>query len=126
MLKQIFKNLFDRKNAKLGFNLDFVKGDVNHNEITKIKKGKCKLNFENQQIIISQNNEIITDNMNDVYNFRTWTFKGNIYFAISMKTHSEYMFSFGEVDFWLKSLENYAQAFDVPFEYCGESEETEE
>ena len=126
MLKQIFKNLFDRKNAKLGFNLIFINGYVNHNEITKIKKGACKLNFENQRFVILQDNESISDNMNDVYNIRTWTFKENVYFAIRMKTHSEYMFSFGTVDFWLKTLENYAKAFNIPFEYCRESKENED
>lgn len=125
ILKQVFNNLFDRKNAKFGFNVDFVNGYVNYNEITNIKKGKCSLKFENQEIIISQNNEIIKDFMSDVYNFRTWTFKGNIYFAIKMKTSSEYMFSFGNVDLWLKSIENYSKAFNIPFEYCGESKEND-
>ena len=124
-LKQFFSNLFNCKNAKLGFNVDFVNGYVNYNEITKIKKGKCVLNFENQQIIITQNNESISDYMSDVYNFRTWNFKGNVYFAIKMKTSSEYKFCFGNVDFWLKALENYTKAFNIPFEYCGESGEND-
>ena len=48
-----------------------------------------------------------------------------IYFAIKMKTSSEYMFSFGNVDLWLKSIENYSKAFNIPFEYCGESKEND-
>lgn len=118
---QIFNNLFNRKYAKFGFNVDFVNGTLNHNVITKIKAGKCALNFENQTIIIKQGNEIITDNMSDVSSMRTWTFKGNVYFAIETKTYNEYKFCFGATDLLLKSLENYANAFNIPFEYCEES-----
>jgi hypothetical protein len=123
MLKKIFANLFDRKNGKLNFKLDFVQGHINHNEIKNIKAGQCLLNFENQAFEIKQGDEIISEKMSDVYNVRTWEYKGNFYFAISMKTYSEYMFSFGEVSFWLKALENYVKAFDIPFEYSDESNE---
>ncbi len=126
MFKRLFNNLFDRKNAKFGFKLDFIKGYINHNEITNIKKGKCQLNFENQCFTISQDNETISDNMKDVYNIRTWTFKGFVYFAIRMTTHSEYMFCLGETDLLLKALENYTKAFNIPFEYCGESTENDD
>jgi len=123
MLKQIFNNLFNRKQAKIGFNLDFVNGTLNHNPISKIKAGKCALNFENQIMTIKQDENILTENMSDVKSMRTWTFKGNVYIAIETKTYNEYKFSFGNFDLWLKSIENYSKAFDIPFEYCGESEE---
>ena len=122
MFKQIFNNLFNPKEAKFGFNLDFVGGTLNHNPIVKIQKGKCKLNFEKQTLIISQDEQSIIDYMVDVESIRTWQFKGNIYFAIKTKTYNEYMFSFGSVDLWLKSIQRYAQAFNIPFKDCGESE----
>ena len=65
MFKRLFNNLFDRKNAKFGFKLDFIKGYINHNEITNIKKGKCQLNFENQCFTISQDNETKNDLLQD-------------------------------------------------------------
>jgi len=126
MLKQIFNNLFNRKQAKIGFNLDFVNGTLNHNPISKIKAGKCALNFENQIMTIKQDENILTENMSDVKSMRTWTFKGNVYIAIETKTYNEYKFSFGNFDLWLKSIENYSKAFDIPFEYCGESTENDD
>jgi len=121
MLKQLFKNAFKPKDAKFSFNIEFINGTLNHNPISNIKRGKCQLNFENQKFTIKQNDEILTDYMTDVDSIRTWTFQGNVYFAINTKTYNEYKFSFGTVDFWLKSLERYAIAFNIPFEYCGES-----
>lgn len=123
MLKQLFKNVFKPKDAKFGFNIEFINGTLNHNPINNIKRGKCQLNFENQAFTIKQKNEILTDYMTDVNSIRTWTFQGNVYFAISTKTYNEYTFSFGTVDFWLKTIEKYANLFDIPFEYCGESKE---
>lgn len=121
MLKQIFNNLFNRKEAKIGFNIDFVNGTLNHNPITKLNAGKCSLTFEKQTMYIKQGDIVLTENMSDVASMRTWTFKGKIYIAIETKTYNEYKFCFGDVDLWLKSLENYANAFNIPFEYCGES-----
>lgn len=126
MLKQIFNNLFNRKEAKIGSNVDFVNGTLNHNSITTIQAGKCALNFENQIMTIQQGDNILTENMSDVSSMRTWTFKGNVYLAIETKTYNEYKFSFGNVDLWLKSIENYSIAFGIPFEYCGESKENDD
>lgn len=126
MLKQIFNNLFNRKEAKIGFNVDFVNGTLNHNSIITIQAGKCALNFENQIMTIQQDDNILTENMSDVSSMRTWTFKGNVYLAIETKTYNEYKFSFGNVDLWLKSIENYSTAFGIPFEYCGESKENDD
>lgn len=47
--------------------------------------------------------------MQDVYFFRTWSFKGKNYLAIKTKTASEYKFCFDSVDFWFKAIENYSQ-----------------
>lgn len=126
MLRQLFKNAFKPKEAKFGFNLDYIDGSLNHNPINNIKRGKCQLNFENQTFTIKQNDESLIDYMSDVHSIRTWTFKGNVYFAIDTKTHNEYKFSFGAVDYWLKALEKYATAFEIPFEYCGESDSDDE
>jgi len=126
MFKQIFNNIFNRKEAKLGFKIFFINGTINHKPITNIVKDKCLLDFENQTMIIKQGDVSLTEKMSDVSSMRTWTFKGNVYFAVETKTNNEYKFSFGTVDFWLKAVENYAKEFDIPFEYCGESEESSE
>lgn len=122
-LIQGFNNLFNRKKAKFGFKLEFIEGSVNHNSITKIQKGECQLNFEDGKIIIKQNNNQIIDSMTDVYNVRTWTFNDEQYFAIRMRTHSEYMFNLKAASLLFRAIENYAQAFNVPIEYCVEPEE---
>ena len=121
-IKRIFNNLFDRKNAKFGFKIDFVDGFLNHNAIKAIHAGKCLLNFENQQIIIKQDNETIIENMIDIYNFFWYKSGNNFRLKINTKTHNEFTFDFGESDILLNAVKNYADAFKIPFE----TEETEE
>lgn len=125
MLKQLFNNLFDRKNAKFGYNVEFVNGTLNHNSINNIKAGKCALNFENQQIIFKQGNEILTDNMSDVESIRTWIFKEKMYFAIATRSYNEYKFCMPVFDnetlklAILKPLINYADAFNIKIQDDG-------
>ena len=132
MFKQLFNNVFDRKNGKLGFKPDFVNGTLNHKPITEIEAGKCKLNFENQAFKISQNDKFLTDKMENVCSIRTWIFKGKLYLIIETKQHNNYMFSFPDVEIndltigiLLKPLETYAKEFEIPFEYQGESKDND-
>ncbi len=132
MLKQLFKNVFDRKNAKFGFKLNFVSGTLNYKSITEIKSDKCTLNFENQAFKISQNDKFLTDKMENVCSIRTWIFKGRLYLVIETKRHDEFMFSFPGVEpsdlaigMLLRPLEVYAKEFEIPFEYQGESKDDE-
>ena len=114
----------------------FLSGNVNHNEITKIKRGKCKLIFTENTFVIEQNNEKIEDNCPDIYNMRIWEYKGGVYLAINMKTHSEYMFSLMEpnedksADF-AKGLiyqlfKGISKKIKVELVECGESTESED
>ena len=129
MLKQIFNNLFNRKQAKIGFNVDFINGTLNHNPISKIKAGKCALNFENQVMTIKQDENVLTENMSDVESIRTWTFKEKMYFAIATRTYNEYKFAMPVIDndalklALLKPLVRYADAFNISIQDDGESEE---
>jgi len=129
MLKQIFDNLFNPKQAKFGYNVEFVNGTLNHNPISKIKAGKCALNFENQQFTFKQGNETLSDNMSDVESIRTWTFKEKMYFAIATRSYNEYKFSMPVLDnetlklAILKPLVRYADAFNITIQDDGESEE---
>jgi hypothetical protein len=129
MLKQLFKNAFQPKELKFGYNVEFVNGTLNHNPINKIKAGKCELKFENQTFIFKQDNETLTDNMSDVEKIRTWTFKGKQYFCIETRTYNEYKFSMPVIDnetvklALLKPLIRIADAFNIDIQDDGESEE---
>lgn len=79
--------------VKFKYKTYFLSGYVNHNEITRLKKGECLLKFESGKFFIIQDNEIIEDNSSDIYNMRIWEYKNGLYLAIKMKTHSEYKFS---------------------------------
>lgn len=132
MIKQLFNNIFDKKNAKLEFKPHFVSGTLSYKSITDIKSDKCKLDFENQAFKISQNDKILSDKMSNVRNIRTWIFKERLYLAIETKSQDEYMFSFPDVEIsdfamnlLLKPLEMYAKEFTIPFEYQGVSEDDE-
>lgn len=129
MFKQIFDNIFNPKQAKFGYNVEFVNGTLNHNPINKIQAGKCALNFENQQFIFKQGDNIVIDNMNDIESIRTWTFKEKMYFAIATRSYNEYKFSMPKLDnetiklAILKPLIRYADAFNIIIQDDGESEE---
>lgn len=109
----------------------FVGGNKNHNNITKIKKGECILKFKDNKFYIIQNGNQIEDNSSDIYHFRVWTFKNALYMAISMKTHSEYMFNLVKnkennelaISIMYKLIEKIANKLKVEFKDCGESEE---
>lgn len=116
VLKQIFANLFDRKNGKLGFNVEFVSGFLNHNAMNNFEKNKCSLNFENQKFIIKQGSQEYSDSMQNVYNFVKIKNGNNYFFHINTKTHDEFTFNFGEYDLMFQALKNYADAFEIPFE----------
>ena len=80
MLKQLFKNAFQPKEAKFGFNVEFVNGTLNHNPISNLQAGKCALNFEKQIMTIKQNNNVLTENMTDVESIRTWSLNRELFF----------------------------------------------
>lgn len=132
MLKQLFKNIFDKKNAKLEFKPHFVSGTLNYKSITEIEPSKCRLDFENQTFKISQNNQFLTGQMTDVSSIRSWVFKERLYLVIETKRHDEYLFSFPEIELndlaiglILKPLEIYAKEFGIFFEYQGTSKNNE-
>ena len=127
MFKQLFKNAFQPKEAKFGFNLNFVSGTLNHNPISKLKAGKCALNFENQIMYIKQGDEVLTENVSDIESIRTWTYKRKAFVMhIFTKTHNEYKFStaFDNENMLkmliLESLTRYANAHNIPNEFCGD------
>lgn len=111
--------------------LYFVGGNKNHNNITKIQKGECILKFKENNFYIIQGETQIEDKSTDIYHFRVWTFKNALYMAISMNTHSEYMFRLVEASKYneyaivlmYKIIENLAKKLKVEFKDCGESEE---
>lgn len=123
MLKQIFSNLFDRKNAKIGFNVEFISGNLNHNEIKNLHAGKCSLNFEKQEFIIKQDSETYSESMLNVYNFVKIQEKNKFLLEINTKTHNDFTFNFGESDLWFQAIKNYADAFQIPFVFEDKTEE---
>lgn len=123
MLKQLFSNLFDRKNAKMGFNVEFVSGYLNHNEIKNLHAGKCSLNFEKQEFIIKQDSETYSESMLNVYNFVKIQKENKFLLHINTKTHNEFTFNFGEFDLWFQAIKNYADAFQIPLVIEDETED---
>lgn len=129
MFKQLFNSILNPKELKFGYNVEFVNGTLNHNPISKIKAGKCALNFENQTFIFKQGDETLTDNMSDVQSIRTWTFKEKQYFSIETKTYNEYKFAMPVIEnesvklTLLKPLINLADAFNITIQDDGESKE---
>lgn len=79
--------------VKFKYKTYFLSGYVNHNEITRLHRGECLLKFEAGKFFIIQDKEIIEDISSDIYNMRIWEYKGGLYLAVKMKTHSEYKFS---------------------------------
>jgi hypothetical protein len=120
--------------VKLKYDTYFLSGYVNHNNITKLQRGACVLKFESRKFYIIQDNESIEDNCTDIYNMRIWEYKGGLYLAIKMKTHSEYKFSLIEPSknndvasaMLYKLFNGLAKRLKVELVECGESESDSE
>lgn len=133
MLKQLFKNAFQPKEAKFGFDVEYVDGTLNHNPITNFQTGKCTLNFEKQIMTIKQNDNILTENMTDVESIRTWSLNRKFLFIqFNTKTHNEYKFkmdmSMDEKVMYLilmQPLTKYADAFGIPITFDGNFKEND-
>lgn len=129
LIAKSLKTIFGPLDTKL--KLSFVNGNKNHNQITKIQKGECTLKFKDNKFYIIQGENQLEDNSSDIFHFRIWTFKNALYMAISMKTHSEYMFCVAEpkennelaISLMSKLIEKIANKLKVEFKDCGESEE---
>ncbi len=123
-----------KKPLKIEIKPVFVSGNKNHNEITKIQKGQCTLKFEDGKFWIIQGENQIEDISADIYHIRVWKFKGSLYMAIRMKTHSEYMFLLAdnghnnEMAFVMmyKIVKHISDKLKVEFKDCGESDPEEE
>ena len=119
--------------VKFKYNTYFLSGYVNHNNITKLQRGACVLKFESGKFYIIQDNESIEDNSSDIYNMRIWEYKGGLYLAIKMKTHSEYKFSLIEPSknsdvasaVIYKLFNGLAKRLKVELVECGESDSEE-
>ena len=121
---------------KFHFKVFFIGGNVNHNNITKLSKGECAFKVENGVFDFTQGDNVIQDNIADIYNIRSWVYEGYTYIAIRMKTHSEYTFSLlvdeasaqnlalvnSIKEGMLKSFKTLAQKLNVEFVDCGESQ----
>lgn len=132
MLKQLFKNAFQPKEAKFGFNVEFVNGTLNHNPISNLQAGKCALNFEKQTMTIKQNNNVLTENMTDVESIRTWSLNRELFFIqFNTKTYNEYKFKIKLADstifntMILQVLTRYADAFGIPITFDGNFKEND-
>ncbi len=123
----------DKFNFK--FDVFFVSGNINHNNINNLQKGKCLLKVENGLMSFIQGDNVIQDNVLDIESIRTWVYEGYDYFAIKMKTHSEYMFSLlidSAADNqalvntlkagMVKALQLLASKLNVEYTDCGESQ----
>lgn len=121
IINTLAQNFGSVEKFKFKFKMNFVKGDVNHNEITNIKKGECLFKIENNKFYVLQGDNSITDNMPDVYNFRVWQYENALYFSIRMKTHSEYMFNPVNSDITVSLLQKIADRFKIELVDCGES-----
>lgn len=132
MLKQLFKNAFIPKEMKFGFNLQFISGLKNHNEIKGFQKGDCALNFENQKMYIRQGDNEIVENVSNISSVRSWAFKRRyLIIEINTKNHNEYKFSIemsGNVAniILINPFIRYFDSHGIPFEYCAESDSEDE
>lgn len=128
MFKKLFKNAFKPKDAEFGFNLKYVSGLKNHNEIKGFQKGDCKLNFKNREMIIQQGENIIVEKMSNVSLVRTWDFQRRyLIIEFNTKNHNEYKFSVemsGNVAniILIQPLVRYLDSLEIPLEHCGRSD----
>ncbi len=121
------------EDLKFDLNIYFIDGYNNYNPV-KIQKGKCKFKVESGKLYFEQNGNIVEDNIFDIYNIRTWTFKGVNYLAIRMKTSSEYKFTLymeNKDDLktatfltqaFLNIFKNFCKKLKIDFVDCGESQ----
>lgn len=132
MLKQLFKNAFKPKDAKFGYNLYFVSALKNHNEVKEFEKGKCSVTFENRTMTIQQGDNIIVEKMSNVSSIRTWAYKRRyLIIEFNTKNHNEYKFSLEMSNniangIVIKTLTRYADALNIPLEYCGITKDDDE
>lgn len=112
----------------------FLSGEKNHNSISIIERGNCELEFKDGKFYIKQGENQIEDNCADIDEIRTWLYKGGLYMAISMTTHSEYKFSLAEpkennelsVEVMNKLFKTLAQRLKVQFNESGASDQEED
>lgn len=121
IVNTIAVNFGSPEKFKFKFKMNFVRGDINHNEITNLKKGECLFKIENNKFYILQGDNNVIDNMPDVYNFRIWQYENALYFAIRMKTHSEYIFNPMNSDITISLLQKIADKFKIELVDCGDS-----
>ena len=134
----IFLIVFSIKNYNSPLKIElkpiFINGYKNNNNISKIEPGRCELKFESGKFYIIQNENSIEDISVDIYHIRVWKYKGALYMAIRMNTHSEYKFLLveagpnNEMSFVLmyKLAKRIANKLKVEFQDCGESDPEEE
>jgi hypothetical protein len=70
----------------------FIKATNYRKKDDVLQKAECSIEFNNQEIFIKQNDKKIVNNISSIYEVRIWEYKDNTYFAIKMKSHTEYMF----------------------------------
>lgn len=83
-------------NGFIEFNVYFVKATNYRKKDDILNKNNCILRFEDEKFFIIQDNKKIENNINSLYKFRFWEYKNHDYFAITMKSHNEYMFGLND------------------------------
>lgn len=89
--------LGEHKKAKekvrtINLNLFFIKASNFRKKDDEIQKGDCIFDFQEDIFTIKQDDKKIENNISSVYLFRFWEYKGDTYFAINMRSKTEYMF----------------------------------
>ncbi len=70
----------------------FVKASSYRKKDDKLDKDVCTLTFKGDSFFIEQGDKKIENLIKSIYTFRWWDYKDDEYFAIKMRSHSDYMF----------------------------------
>lgn len=70
----------------------FVKASSFRKKDGIIKAGECLLDFNEDNFLIKQDNQIIENKISSIYLLDIWEYKDDTYFKIVMRSHTEYMF----------------------------------
>ena len=70
----------------------FVKASSFRKKDGIIKAGECLLDFNEDNFLIKQDNQMIENKISSIYLLDIWEYKDDTYFKIVMRSHTEYMF----------------------------------
>ena len=99
----------------LNLDLFFVKTSKFRKKDDEIQKGDCIFDFQEDIFTIKQGDKKIGNDISSIYLFRFWEYEEYIYFAINMRSKTEYMFSL-KSDFQKKLITYLAENHNIMVE----------